>query len=363
MLRRVLPLAAVLAAAIAAPAQAAHSFVLTPAGRFPSLAVDGSGTGHFVWDQRDANGASITHYCRVPRGARACAPGSERTFQPTQVSDPANDTDFPGPRVFVGPGGRVAVLTYRCCSITAPNFHDSALFRYVSADGGQTFDAGAIIGWTEMDDAALGPGDAVTVIGTGASFTGVQVAPFAAYNEAEAQLLPGVLGVDKTVTVAGGRPVVAIGNQRTFAVGVANGDPSTTAGWAFGPQGHGSELQLASSPRGTFLFMKTGQRYVLRSVSTKTAKVGRTLAVTPSTFPIFGTAAGDAGGRIHVVWQERGLRYRQTTRTATRLQRTRLLAAGSGFFDLALAAGTNGHGWVAWDSNASNRTVRAIPIP
>jgi hypothetical protein len=89
----------------------------------------------------------------------------------------------------------------------------------VSADGGQTFDAGALIGTVEMEDAALGPGDAVTVIGTGAGFTGVQAAP------------------------------------------------------------------------------------------------------------------------------------------------TRRLATGSGFFDLAVGAGPSGRGWVAWDSNGPNRTVRAVRVP
>ena len=71
-----------------------------------------------------------------------------------------------------------------------------------------------------MDDAALGPGDAVTTIGTGPSYTGAQAAPLAAFNEVEAQLAPGVIGVDKTISVTGAQTVAAIGDGRTFTVGV-----------------------------------------------------------------------------------------------------------------------------------------------
>ena len=67
MIRRLLPIAAILVFAITAPAYAAHSFVLTRAGDKPNVAVDRGGTGHFVWDQRAADGGSVTHYCRVLR--------------------------------------------------------------------------------------------------------------------------------------------------------------------------------------------------------------------------------------------------------------------------------------------------------
>jgi hypothetical protein len=111
MLRRLLVLTPLIALAAAVPAQAAHPFALTRSGEQPALAVDRGGTGHFVWDQRGPNGASITHYCRVLRSGRGCLAGSERTFQPTQTNDPTNDVDFQGPRVFLPPDGRVIVLT------------------------------------------------------------------------------------------------------------------------------------------------------------------------------------------------------------------------------------------------------------
>lgn len=364
MLRRLLVLTPVLALAVAAPAQAAHSFVLTRQGAKPALAVDRGGTGHFVWDQRGPNGASITHYCRVLRSGRGCAAGTERTFQPTQATDPTNNVDFQGPRVFLAPDGRVVVLTYRCCAIDGPNFHSSVLFRYVSGDGGNTFDAGAIIGITQMDDAAFGPGDAVTTIGTGPNYTGAQAAPLAAYNEAEAQLQPGVLGVDKAVAVVGNQTIAAIGNGKTFHVGVANADPSVTANWAFGPAGHGTDLALAGGPKGTFLLVGSGRRYVLRKIDTTRARLGRTLVLTPRNFPIFGTASADPSGRVHATWvQGRALRYRRTSKSASRLERTHVLTHGASYFDLAVAAGANGRGWVAWDANGPNKTVRAIVAP
>ena len=364
MLRRLLPVAAIAALAVASPAGAAHSFVLTPSGAKPDVAVDRGGTAHFVWDERAGDGGSVTHYCRVVRSGRGCAAGTERSFRPTQVTDAANNTDFNGPRVFVAPDGRVIVLTYRCCAIDGPNFHSAALFRYVSPDGGQNFDGGAIIGVTDMDDAAFGPGDAVTTIGTGGSYTGAQAAPLAAFNEAEAQLAPGVTAVDKAVSVTGPQTVAAIGNGKTFSVGVANGDPSATASWAFGPTAHGSDLALAAGPKGTFLLVLTGRRYVLRRIDMTKARLGRTLVLTGRNFPIFGTASADAGGRIHAAWvQGRALRYRRTSKSAARLEGSHRLVAGNGFFDLAIGAGANGRGWVAWDSNGPNKTVRAIVTP
>jgi len=364
MIRRLLSLTPVLVLAAAAPAQAAHSFVLTRSGSKPALAVDRGGTGHFVWDQRAPDSASITHYCRVLRTGRGCAPGTERTFRPTQATDQTNNVDFPGPRVFIAPDGRVIVLTYRCCAIDGPNFHSSALFRYVSADGGQTFDAGAIVGTTEMQDAAFGPGDAVTTIGTGPSYTGAQAAPLGAFSEAEAQLAPGVNGVDKAVAVVGNQTIAAIGDGKTFHVGVANGDPSATASWAFGPAGHGDDLALAGGPKGTFLLVGSGRRYTLRRIDTAKARLGRTLALTPRNFPIFGTASADPSGRVHAAWvQGVALRYRRTSKSASRLERQHVLARGSSYFNLAVGAGTNGRGWVAWDGNGPNKTVRAIVAP
>jgi hypothetical protein len=110
------------------------------------------------------------------------------------------------------------------------------------------------------------------------------------------------------------------------------------------------------------LFLKSGRSYVLRQVSVASRKLGRSLHLTSShDFPIFGTAAADASGRVHSVWQGRGLRYRRTNRAGSRLERTRILVGGRGaFFNLAVSAGSNGRGWVAWDSNGQNKTVRAI---
>jgi hypothetical protein len=364
MLRRLLVLTPLLALAAAAPAQAAHSFVLTRSGAKPDVVVDSGGTGHFVWDQRAPNGASITHYCRVLRSGRGCAAGTERTFQPTQASDPTNNVDFPGPRVLIAPDGRVVVLTYRCCAIDGPNFQSAILFRYVSADGGQTFDGGAMIGLTEMTDVAFGPGDAVTTIGTGAGYTGAQAAPLASYNPTEAQLAPGVTAVDKAIAVAGTQTVAAIGDGKTFHVGVDNGDPGTTASWVFGPAAHGTDLALAGGPKGFFLLINASRRYVLRKIDTAKARVGRTLVLTPRDFPIFGTASADPTGRVHTAWvQGRALRYRRTSASGSRLERTHVLVKRGTFFDLAVGAGRNGRGWVAWDGNGPNKTVRAIVAP
>ena len=88
MIRRLLPIAAILVFAITAPAYAAHSFVLTRAGEKPNVAVDRGGTGHFVWDQRAADGGSVTHY------AACCGPAAD--VQPERAHLPPHAGDRSG---------------------------------------------------------------------------------------------------------------------------------------------------------------------------------------------------------------------------------------------------------------------------
>ena len=75
MLRRLLPLAAILALAVATPAHAAHSFVLTPSGAKPDVAVDRGGTGHFVWDERAGEAARSRTTAASCAAAAAARPG------------------------------------------------------------------------------------------------------------------------------------------------------------------------------------------------------------------------------------------------------------------------------------------------
>src|SRR4051812_21338859 len=89
-------------------------FTLSQSGFFPDVAVDGEGTGHFVWTERDNGpGPDVLHYCRVPRGATSCATEKTFTFSPP---------DEHRPRVVIGNDGTIVLLDYRCCSPTAtPN--------------------------------------------------------------------------------------------------------------------------------------------------------------------------------------------------------------------------------------------------
>src|SRR4051812_47989234 len=107
MARRALVLLALLVPA--APAAAAR-FSVTEHGTLPAVAVDGSGAAHVVWDSLDKNGTSQTAYCRVPRTATGCAPGSTRTVAPIP-----GDQDFAGPHVVVT-GRAVTIVFSRCCS-------------------------------------------------------------------------------------------------------------------------------------------------------------------------------------------------------------------------------------------------------
>src|SRR5688572_8076881 len=68
-----LPIAAAALAtmlALAAPAPAA-TLQLTDQGEDPDVAVDESGTGHFVWKEASES-ADVIRYCQVPAGQTVC---------------------------------------------------------------------------------------------------------------------------------------------------------------------------------------------------------------------------------------------------------------------------------------------------
>src|SRR4051794_4756712 len=69
-------------------------------GEHPDILVDGAGTAHITWNEPTPGGASRLHYCRLPRGAHACATQSALDVdQPTtDVDSPQGNVDGDGPR-------------------------------------------------------------------------------------------------------------------------------------------------------------------------------------------------------------------------------------------------------------------------
>jgi hypothetical protein len=114
-----------------APARAATPFTIdrNPAAEQPQVGLDEKGTAHVVWNEGLAPSADLTHYCRIPRGARSCerrhalhAPG-EAIGQATWVLAPGE--------------GDVIVVSQRI-GVSGGVFF-STVFAWVSHDGGQTF--------------------------------------------------------------------------------------------------------------------------------------------------------------------------------------------------------------------------------
>jgi hypothetical protein len=91
---------AVIVAAAMSSSQARAAEPLTVgSGNHPRVAVDASGTAHIAWT------AAGVGYCRLPRGAQACA--ANKTFSFGMGNDVA------GPRVLAH-GDRVLILDTQC---------------------------------------------------------------------------------------------------------------------------------------------------------------------------------------------------------------------------------------------------------
>src|SRR5260221_10647603 len=105
----------------ALPARAATaSAALTPIqlgdGDRPNVTVDQAGTAYIAWTGRGANSAQL-FFCRLPRGATACAPL-------TQIAAPGDS--LPIPLAFLG-GTTVHVISYRY-GLSGPSFSADMLF-------------------------------------------------------------------------------------------------------------------------------------------------------------------------------------------------------------------------------------------
>jgi hypothetical protein len=253
---RSLAAAAALALALATPA-AAQPFQLTPTGGEPDVAVDAGGTAHVVWHQPSSEGSDITVYCQLPRGATVCSrfhdliPAGERN-------------DFAGPRVVLAPDGRIVVVTSRCCN--------EEVWRFVSSDGGQTFDSRLIGDLRASTDwhAAFGPGERVSVTQAGE----YQAAPLDGTTTGKAELLPASIhGTGLTMLDANTPLMVASTTGERDQLGWrrydGSGDPNSADNWsAPQPIGPGTDPHLITGPKGTFLVYEAGTdsnaAYVMR---------------------------------------------------------------------------------------------------
>ena len=118
------------------------------------MAVDGNGTGYFVWDTTNGTYNNPLKYCRVPRGATKC--------DVTETFDLKNFADG-HPQVLLPSPGEVVLTTYRCC--------DGALYAITSDNGGKTFGAPRVIGTVSPYQTMLGPGEGTISVVDGPAVT------------------------------------------------------------------------------------------------------------------------------------------------------------------------------------------------
>ena len=259
--------AATLVLALLLPGPAAASvYKLTgsPKAEHPDIAVDDSGVSHVVWLQ---HGSTITSddvvYCRVPRGASACA--LTHHFGLGGIAHP--------PKVNLMPNGELVIAVERYGEDAAHTDADSKMYAITSNNGGASWSqpvvlanlAGTIWGWVDSGGGEVEPGpgnfDLSLVGNSGGCNQGVHYtdAPLGDLTMGAALLTgdcnksfsPSVAFLDPTTPIAAYSDL----DHTFYRRYDGSGDYNATANW--GPQRPApfaaGEPRLAGGPRGVFL--------------------------------------------------------------------------------------------------------------
>ncbi|MEA2468812.1 MAG: hypothetical protein QOJ57_2938 [Thermoleophilaceae bacterium] len=369
---------AVLAMSAAAAAQAAVAPIDLGPGRAQHVAVDGSGAAHVTYSENQS-GQDVTHYCRIPFAAAACA-------------DPPRTFTYPAGPEFGGssgvwpllPGGsRVLVLDSRCCQ----NY--STKYVYSSTDGGASFDSGTEVG--DDDHSAASAAGSV-----------LYVPPGALGRPAESVLTfsdLATLGLSFQATGTTGPPqpsnpnsVLTQGNSMSGSLGRSGdtlvaawaqiddgfvywrrwsgtGDVNDAANWSPITQLELSNInsapRLASGPGGIYIAYNAGTANPQRTVVRKFTGSGwgPALVVSEDGTPRFDIVE-DSTGTLHFVREQDGAlvyRFGTSPENSSFSGPQTLVAdnnANGGYTNLRLGVGT-GSGWVTWE-DSSPVHVRAL---
>lgn len=334
-----------------------------------NVAVDAAGTGHFAWDVTATPAPDPLVYCRVPRGARACA--AKQTFALPLES-------FGEPQVLTAAPNVVVLIANRCCDPA------SSTYAIVSADGGQTFAAPKVIGSVQPGQAVLWPGtdtvlltnDVVTggISVQGTSLSGGAVTGSANVGDGPSQGYDGSVGFP-----VGGQPLVAFDDLRTTFWRQWSGAGSVNDLASWGPKhtlGKLGEVRFATGPKGAVLVGKRAidqpyrTQFVARAFDPATGGFRAALPVSAKREHdvIFMDALQDAGGNSAVVWIANGrrdpVRYRVSADGGAtwRPERTLVAHTDDGAFNLQVGAAPDGGGFVAYDRNGRG-PLRAVAIP
>lgn len=338
----------------AGPVVRAQPLVLG-AGSRPGVAVDPAGTGYFAWIGPESPATSL-RFCRLPRGASACASRHA-------IAVPASTTSSHRPFVSVS-GTTVRVLQYRY-PLSGSSL--AGVYKFTSTNGGTTFAAGVRVGTVPFEEGVFGPG---------AAFSGVP-----ANAEMAFQSIP--LATGATVTKA----VLSTTHQNHASVGLADaatpvavftmndaaqwrrydgsGSLNEIANWTAAANiGVATHPRLAGGPSGLFLLAGNGatglnvRRFIGSGFG---APVPIGLGLSPYKHLI-----QDAGGRLHAVFQrddanplriihavsDDGVTWRRGTLV------TQDVSIDGGIQDLRVAAAGDHIGFVVWHAGTGVGDVR-----
>ena len=373
-------------------------FQLSGNGTKPDVAVDAEGTAHIVWNEIVANGADVLHYCRIPRGARACT--ESKTFVP-QPAD-SGSKDVAGPRVLLTGPDQVLLLTEREVGVVTVDIlgrldpqcfetHSEPGYCYASGykdyafssdDNGATFAPPRILGHIylnkggatvlRVDDqpyVAMFGGFADS--GYGGSFA---APPPSGYVRLPANLNPGLTSETAVAALHDDTPVVAYTDTVNLFLRRFNaGDRNNAAAWA--PRllvGRGRDPRLAASGGDAYLLSRpdSTSQYVLRRYDgTSLRALG---AISEGGSVDQDALAVDDGGGVHVAWVLRvvgspnhdELRYRFAPAGAT-FAASSEIARGGGLkiWYPRIAAADDGGGFAVYTSSDSgNGTISTAPF-
>lgn len=273
-------------------------------GLWPDVHVDPAGTSHIVWNE-DQIGETpdVTHYCRIPRGARGC---DNPNPTPMPISVPYASDDA-GPKI-TQIGNQLVVLSHRYPSIVRHpdgQDRDRTTYAWTSSDGGTTWTGPGIVGTViPSGDATLTGGANPRIAVVTSAFTGgtlVQVIDAGNFTSQSAVLSTGtdlyegaVASEGDGIVAAFSQPVGPITLRRWSGAGEVT-DPGTWSSTTV----PGELPRLAGGPAGTFLLSRDGA-WNVRNVTGGTA--GGPTVISPRDVAQTRAFTQDPSGGLHAAF-------------------------------------------------------------
>lgn len=360
-----LVIAAALLVAAAAPSSAQAATSITIGNGFkPGVAVDPAGTAYIAWYGPEAN-TSTLRFCRLPRGAGACAITQNIATPGTSLSRPFVTVS----------GSRVRVVSYRYGLSGSPF---AQVYEFISTNGGASFDSGRPIGSPPFDEGVLGPGDTLSVatnaFSEGLVFQNMPLEGSSSAGDARAVLSSDHPYNGSVGLIDASTPLVVFANGSSFAQFRRydrSGSPNDAANWTPAVDiGYADYARLAGGATGLFMIAGTASNAIVaRKWDGSTFTPGVTIARSGDDAQQHLTQ--DAAGRLHAVFPrtdakgDLALAYATSDNgTAWRSKDLFTSRPGAGIFELRAAVAPDHLGIAAFRTRpvAGAEEIRVVRI-